>query len=183
MLRRITPTILIALLLLLALASVASAREAIRGPAYRTYAPSGWHIDKRTSGGWNTVTITPPSHVSNGRDTALVSIAVAPVSRVKRLSGGIKVSDKAKLIQQLISVPSDASNFKVAGQPRPVRFRGKPAEFYAVNYTYTGHGTTHTATLVRRGKRIYLIQVITDQDVAFLGSSAADSIRASWRWK
>lgn len=181
--RRIAFPVALALTFVLALASVASAREAIRGPAYRAWAPSGWHIAKSSGNGWNTVTITPPGHVANQRDTALVSIAVAPTKTVKRIVGGTKLSNKATLIQKLTSVPSNSSNFKVASPPAPTRFRGKPAETYTVNYTFTGHGTVHTATLVRRGNRVYMIQVITDQDVAFLGNSAVATIRDSWRWK
>jgi hypothetical protein len=181
--RRTAPFILLAVVLTLALAGSAPAREAIRGPNYRTSAPTGWHIDKRNGGGWNTVTITPPSHVSNGRDTALVSIAVAPVSRIKRLSGGVKASDKAGLVKRLISIPRNSANLNVARPPSPTRFAGKPAMTYSVNYTFTGHGTVHTATLVRRGKRMYMIQVITDEDVTLLGGSAVDTIRDSWRWK
>lgn len=184
MLRRTFTHLLLVLLLAGLFASVADARQAIRGPAYRAYAPTGWHIDKGSGNGWNTTTITPPTHVFNGRDTALVSIAVASVSTVKRLVGSeVRVSDKAELVQNLISVPQDATNFKAPNPPVPSRFRGKPAMTYTVNYTYTGHGTVHVATLVRRGKRIYLIQTITDQDVTFLGSGAVDTIRDSWRWK
>jgi len=182
MLRRTGRTLVLALLLAGFMASLAQAREAIRGPNYRTAAPSGWHIDKQASGGWNTVTVTPPTHVSNQRDKALVSIAVTSVKQAEKVAG-VSIRDKKTMVRKLISVPQDAGGLDKSFDPRPTTLRHKQGVIYGVHYDYKGTGSTHTATLVRRGRRIYLIQVIMDQDLSQLGTSAANMIVDDWRWK
>lgn len=182
MLRRTLRILVLALLLAGFMASLAQAREAIRGPNYRTAAPSGWHVDKQSSGGWSLVTVTPPTHVSNGRDKALVSIAVTSVKRAEKVSG-VSIRDKSSMVQKLISIPQDAGGLDKSFDPRPTTLRHKKGVIYGVHYNYKGTGSTHTATLVRRGKRIYLIQVIMDEDLSQLGSSAAATVIDAWRWK
>ncbi|WP_445152434.1 hypothetical protein [Baekduia sp. Peel2402] len=182
MLRRTLRILVLALVLAGFMASLAQAREAIRGPNYRTAAPSGWHVDKQTSGGWSVVTITPPTHTSNQRDKALVSIAVTSVKRAEKVAG-VSIRDKKSMVQKLISVPQDAGGLDKSFDPRPTTLRHKQGVIYGVHYNYKGTGSTHTATLVRRGKRIYLIQVIKDEDLSELGTVAANMIVNDWRWK
>jgi hypothetical protein len=181
--RRIASPVLLALVLAaLSCGGVAQAREGLRGPGYRSFAPTGWHVDKGHGNGWNTTQVTPPSHNFNGRDTALVSIAVASVKTVEKATH-TRIRDKNKLVQQLISIPRNATGVETAVGPSPTTLHGKKGVLFGVHYDLKGTGTTHTATLVRRGRRIYLVQQITDQGVSDLGSSAADMIRATWRWK
>ncbi len=180
--RRFASPLVLALLLAGYLASVAQAREAVKGPGYRTSAPTGWVIDKQSNNGWRTVTITPPGHVNNQRDSALVSISVASPGTVKRaVRHGL--ADKRKLAEELISIPPDAVSIQQAFPPRLTRWRGKSAGSYGVRYNFKGIGTTHVSTVVRRGPRIYLIQVLTDQDLSELITNATDSITDHWRWK
>lgn len=180
--RRIVPSLLLVLLLAAFMASTAAAREAVKGPGYRAFAPTGWVIGKSSSRGWRMVTITPPAHVYNKRDTALVSIAVAPVKTVEKLlhSG---VSDKGAVVQKLISIPTDATLVQKQFGPTPTTLHGAKGDIFGVSYNLKGFGTQHSATVVRRGKRIYLLQVIRDQGLSELGASAADMIRDTWRWK
>jgi hypothetical protein len=180
--RRFASTILVALLAAAFFTSVASAREAIRGPGYRAFAPSGWHVQKFSGNGWRTETILPPGHRDRVRDTALVSIAVAPVRTVQKAAGG-SVRDKDKLVQQLITIPPGAVGVQRALGPAPAVLRGKRGVIYGVNYSDAGHATVHTATLVRRGKRFYLLQVMTDPSLSALGSAAVQTIQNTWRWK
>jgi len=180
--RRTFRIFVLALVLAGFMASMAQAREAIRGPNYRTAAPSGWHIDKQTSDGWSLVTVTPPTHSSNQRDAALVSIAVTSVKRAEKISG-VSIRDKKSMVQKLISVPQDAAGLDKSYDPRPTTLRHKKGVIFGVHYNFKGKGSTHTATLVRRGKRIYMIQVITDEDLSQLGSAASNMIVDAWRWK
>lgn len=173
--RRIVSLVLMGLLLAGLLASVAVAKEPIRGPGFRASAPSGWHQDKTSGNGWNSLTVIAPQ-----RRSALVSIAVASATTVKKAGD---ISDKNKLIQSLLSIPPDAAGLDTSFGPAPTTLAGKRGVTMGVHYNSDGHGTVHTATLVRRGKRFYLIQVITDENVTFLGQSAVNSIRGSWRWK
>jgi hypothetical protein len=180
--RRMILPALLALLLAGFLASSVQAREALRGPGYRSFAPTGWHIDKGHGNGWNTTQVTPPSHNFNGRDTALVSIAVASVKTVEKATH-TKIRDKNKLVQQLIGIPRNATGVETAVGPSPTTLHGKRGVLFGVHYDLKGTGTVHTATLVRRGRRVYLVQQITDQGLSDLGASAAEMIQSTWRWK
>lgn len=180
--RRFVSTFLVALLAAAFLASVAEAREAIRGPGFRAFAPSGWHVQKFSGNGWRTETILPPGHVGRQRASALVSIAVAQVRTVQKAAGG-SVRDKAKLVQQLITIPPGATGVQPALGPAPAVLRGKRGVIYGVRYSDGGYPTTHTATLVRRGKRFYLLQVMTDPSLSALGTAAIQTVQNTWRWK
>jgi hypothetical protein len=180
--RRFASSILLALVATAFLTSVADAREAIRGPGFRAYAPSGWQVQKFSGNGWRTETILPPGHVGRQRASALVSIAVAPVRTVQKAAGG-SIRDKAKLVQRLITIPPGAAGVQPSLGPAPAVLHGKRGVIYGVSYNDAGYPTTHTATLVRRGKRFYLLQVITDPSLSALGDAAVQTIQNTWRWK
>jgi hypothetical protein len=183
MTRRIVPLILLALLLAGVLSTAAAAKEPIAGPGYRTHAPSGWHVDKQSSAGWRMVTITPPGHAQNQRDTALISIAVTSVKKAEKASG-TSIRNKTKMVQKLISIPSqNVFGVERSFPPRKTTLAHKKGVMYGVHYNYKGKGSQHNATLVRRGRRIYLVQVITDEDLSPLSSSAANMVTDDWRWK
>jgi hypothetical protein len=180
--RRFALPVLLALLLGGFLTSSAQAKERVKGPGYRTHAPTGWVIDKQSGRGWRSVQITPPSHVMNQRDSALISIWVASVKTAEKASG-VSIRNKNAMIKKLISVPQNATLLQESFAPRPTTLRHKTGVVYGVHYNYKGTGSTHAATLVRRGRRVYVIQVIQDEGVSQLTTSAADMVTNDWRWK
>jgi hypothetical protein len=180
--RRIVSLVLLGLLLAALFASVAEARQSIKGPGFRSYAPSGWVVTKQNSRGWKTVNITPPRASSKLRDAAVVSIAVASVKWAER-STKTSIRDKASMIKRLVYVPQEATNAEEGYAPRPTTLGGKAGVSYAIHYTYKGKGSAQVATLVRSGKRVYLIQVITDEDLSQLGQTAVGMVTEDWRWK
>lgn len=183
MLRRISLLILLAAFSGGFLAVAAQAKERISGPGYRSNAPSGWHIDKSSGGGWRMVTITPPSHTMNLRDSALISIAVTSVKHAEKASH-TSIRNKTKMVQKLMSIPTqNVFGVERSFAPRPTTLRHKKGVQYGVHYNYNGKGSQHVATLVRRGKRIYLLQVITDEDLPPLSSAAANMVSEDWRWR
>jgi hypothetical protein len=180
--RRIAIPVLLALLLGGLLTTAAEAKERVKGPGYRTHAPTGWVTDKQSGGGWRTVTITPPGHVMNMRDSTLISISVASVRTVEKATG-LRIRDKDAMVQKLISIPKDATLVQQTFAPRPTTLRHQRGVQFGVSYDYKGTGSTHTATLVRRGKRIFLLQVIQDANLSQLATSAANMVTNDWRWK
>lgn len=180
--RRIVSYVLVALLLAGFLASVAQAKQAVTGPGFRSHAPSGWVVEKQNSRGWKTVNITPPGHRMKLRDSAVISIAVASVQRAEKATG-VSIRDKASMVQKLTFIPQEATNVEQGYAPRPTTLRGKPGVIFGIHYTFKGKGSAQTATLVRRGKRVYLVQVITDEDISQLGSTAAGMVTNDWRWR
>lgn len=182
MLRRIILPILLAAFLGGFLSSAAEAKERIKGPGFRTHAPSGWVIDKQSSNGWRTVTITPPGHVMNMRDAVLISIAVTSVKRAEKATG-VNIRDKVDMVKKLISIPSNAGGLDQSFAPQPTTLGHKKGIIFGVHYNYKGKGSAHNATLVRRGQKIYLLQVIMDEDLSDLGGDAASMVSNDWRWK
>jgi hypothetical protein len=182
MLRRIILPLLLAAFFSGFASSAAQAKERIKGPGYRTHAPTGWVTDKQNANGWRTVTVTPPGHVMNMRDSTLISISVASVKRVEKTTG-LSIRNKAAIVQRLISIPKNATLVQQSFAPRPTTLRSKRGIAYGVTYNFKGTGSTHTATLVRRGKRVFLLQVIQDENLSQLATSAANMVTNDWRWK
>ncbi|HET6507293.1 MAG TPA: hypothetical protein VFG42_10930 [Baekduia sp.] len=180
--RRLVLLLCSALLLSGLLAGVADARQAIRGPGYRAYAPSGWTVKKTSSRGWRTVTIASPQRAPNRSPVALVAVATAPIKTIeRRLKLG--VSDKGVLAQKLISIPRDATLLQVAFGPSPTALAGARGAVFGVTYNLKGDGTQHSAAVVQHGRRIYMLQVVRDQSLSELGSTAADMVGSTWRWR
>jgi hypothetical protein len=179
--RRVLPTLCLVLLLSGLFSGFASAREPVRGPGYRAYAPSGWKVKKASSRGWRTVTVASPQRAPNGSRLALVSIATATVRTVQRRMH-LGVSDKGFLAQKLISIPPDATLLQVQSGPTPTALVGAPGAIVGVTYNLRGDGTQHSATVVQRGRRLYMLQVVLDQSLSDLGITASDMVRSTWRW-
>lgn len=179
--RRIIAALCSVLLLSGLVTGVAGARQLVRGPGYRAYAPSGWKIDKTSIHGWRRVAITTPDFAPNGARTAVVVVAVASVKTVERRFH-IKVGNEAAMAEKLISIPRGARLVQLQSNPAPTVLAGVQGAVVSVTYNLRGDGTQHSATVVLQGRRVYVLQVIRDQSLSELGSTASDMVRSTWRW-
>lgn len=181
--RRLIPMLLLVLLTAGLLTSPAQARKSVHGPGFGAYAPSGWHVKKGSRGGVWSMTIKSPGAPGVQRGAATVSVLSARVRTVERRLKLKSVSDKAALIQQLIQIPAAATLVQARANPTPTTLARAAATVFSVTYNLNGTGVQHTAMVIEFGGRIYLLEEILSQGLSELGSTAADMVRSTWRWR
>jgi hypothetical protein len=176
--------ILLAFLFAAALPSVAQASKSIRGPGYRSHVPSGWKVKStKENGGWRVVRVTPPGRTSRGRNSSIVVIGTVSVRTLEKAARQKLPRSDIELAQQLAAVPPTALNIQPTVNPQPTVLAGTLGAIVGYHYVSDRVGTTQTATVVRRKKRVYLLQTVSDDSVSFIGTQAANLVRANWRWK
>jgi hypothetical protein len=176
--------ILLAFLFAAALPSVAQASKTIRGPGYRSHVPSGWKVKSTTeNGGWRAVRVTPPGRSVKGRNSSIVVIGAISAKTLEKAAGQKLPRSDAELAQQLAAVPGTAVNIQPSIQPQATSLAGSIGAIIGYHYVVDGLGMTQTATVVRRNRRIYLLQVVSADTLSFIGNQASNLVRANWRWK
>jgi hypothetical protein len=177
--------ILLAFLFAAALPSVAQASKSIRGPGYRSHVPSGWKVKStKENGGWRVVRVTPPGRSVRGRNSSIVVIGAISTRTLEKAAGQKLPRSDADLAQQLAAVPPDAQNIQPSLQPQTTSLAGTLGAILGYHYVLNGGlGMTQTATVVRRNRRIYLLQVVSADTLSFIGNQASNLVRANWRWK
>jgi hypothetical protein len=175
--------ILLAFLFAAALPSAAQAKS-IRGPGYRSHVPSGWKVKStKENAGWRVVRVTPPGRSVKGRNSSIVVIGAISARTLEKAAGKKLPRSDVELAQQLASVPPTAINIQPSLQPQATSLAGSIGAILGYHYALDGLGMTQTATVVRRSRRIYLLQVVSADSLSFIGSQAASLVRANWRWK
>lgn len=176
--------ILLAFLFAAALPASAQATKQIRGPGFRSHVPSGWKVKStKESAGWRVVRVTPPGRKSKGKNSSIVVIGTIPVRTLERAAGQPLPTSDIELANQLAAVPATAQNVQPTLSPQPSVLAGTVGGIVGYHYVTGGVGTTQTATVVRRHRRVYLLQTVSDDSVSFIGTSAAGLVRANWRWR
>ncbi|MCW2983479.1 MAG: hypothetical protein JWR63_1049 [Conexibacter sp.] len=181
---RKTLLILVAFLVAALLPATAEARKSVRGPGYKTFVPSGWKVKRSSSGGWHSVIISSPGTRKNvQRGSNVLSIGSISAKVLRRRNKGSLPTSPVALAQLVTAVPSTASNINLAAPPQAATLAGAAAG--SVAYTYDLQGTTllQTETAVRRGGRVYVLQVTSDSSISVIGASAINMARQSWRWR
>lgn len=180
--RRFIPLLMVVALATGLPVSAAQARKAVSGPGFRTYAPSGWHVDKGSKRGVWSMTILSPAAPGVRRGAARVLVIAASVKTVeRRLDMG--VSDKGVLAEKMIQIPSAATLLQVQFNPTPATLARAQGSIFGVSYNLHGVGTQHSATVVQHGSRIYMLEMVLTQGLSDISISAADTVRSTWRWR
>lgn len=174
---------LLAFLFAAALPAGAQAAKSIRGPGYRSHVPSGWKVKKSKETGWRVVRVTPPGRATRGRNSSIVVIGTITVRSLEKAAGQRLPRSDIELAQQLAAVPPDSQNIQPTINPSPTVLAGSLGATVGYHYVSRGVGTTQIATVVRRNRRVYLLQTVSDDSVSFIGTTAVSLVRANWRWK
>jgi hypothetical protein len=176
--------ILLAFLFAAALPASAQATKTIRGPGYRSHVPSGWKVKStKENAGWRVVRVTPPGRATKGRNSSTVVIGTVPIRTLEKAAGQTLPASDIELAKQLAAVPRTAQGIQPTLNPQPSVLAGDVGGIVGYHYVADGIGTTQTATVVRRHGRVYLLQVVSDDSVSFIGTSAVGLVRANWRWR
>lgn len=176
--------ILLAFLFAAALPSVAQASKSIRGPGYRSHVPSGWKVKStKENGGWRVVRVTPPGRAVNGRNSSTVVIGAISAKTLQKAATRPLPRSDVELAQQLAAVPSNATNIQPSLAPQATSLAGSIGAILGYHYVVNNLGFTQTATVVRRKRRIYLLQTVSDDALSFIGTQAVNLVRSNWRWK
>ncbi|HWI71863.1 MAG TPA: hypothetical protein VNT55_07910 [Baekduia sp.] len=176
--------ILLAFLFAAALPTAAQASKSIRGPGFRSHVPSGWKVKhSKERGGWRVVRVTPPGRASKGRNSSIVVIGTVSVRTLEKAAGQKLPASDIELAQQLAAVPPTAQGIQPTVNPQPTVLAGALGAIVGYHYIDGRVGTTQTATVVRRHRRVYLLQTVSDDSVSFIGSQAVNLVRSNWRWK
>jgi hypothetical protein len=134
-------------------------------------------------GGWRVVRVTPPGRASRGRNSSIIVIGTVSVRTLEKAAGQRLPASDIELAQQLAAVPPTAQNIQPTLSPQPSVLAGTLGAIVGYHYVSNRIGTTQTATVVRRHRRIYLLQTVSDDSVSFIGTEAVNLVRANWRWK
>jgi hypothetical protein len=181
---RKTLSIFVALLVAALLPATAQAAKTVRGPGYKTQVPSGWKVKRTSSGGWHSVTImSPGSRRGVSRGSNVLSIGSISAKTLARRGNGRLPRSPVELVQQVTTVPTAAANVNLALQPQPSILAGAPAGVAAYSYFLQGTPLLQTETAVRRGKRVYVLQLTADSTLSVIGTSAIDLARQNWKWR
>jgi hypothetical protein len=175
--------IMLAFLFAAALPVSAQAAKQIRGPGFRSHAPSGWKVKHSTESGWRVIRVSPPGRPSKGRSSSIVVIASISIRALEKAGRQKLPRSDIELAQQLLTVPGTAQGVQPSIPPQPTLLAGAPGAALGYHYFNQGVGTTQNATVVRRHRRVYQLQTVSDDTVSFIGNSAVGLVRANWRWK
>ncbi|WCB92165.1 hypothetical protein DSM104299_00853 [Baekduia alba] len=172
-------------LALLAPAS-AHARQRVTGPGFRTVAPSGWHVKHGHGGGWRITTVSSPAARGGAQvqNAVLVTIGSIPAKSLARRWGKSTVPrDPVKLEQALLGLPPGVQGYTPVLNPTATTFARKPGGTSILAYTFGGTSARQTDIVVRRGRRVFQVQVLTDANLVDVGNSALNLLRSHWRWR
>jgi hypothetical protein len=171
--------ILASLAVAAAIPAGAQARRSLTGPGYKTYVPSGWHIKRAKSSGWSLKVASAP-HSASALQVRIGTIGV--VTLQKRLKVKALPSSPTDLVQALVPLPPGAVNVQVVAQPQVTTLSGAVGGFLALHYQVGNEGTAMSLTAIRRGNRVYLLDVLGGDGLSVLGTPAIDVVNKGWRW-
>jgi hypothetical protein len=172
--------ILAALAVTAAIPAGAQARRSIKGPGYKTYVPSGWKLKHQKSGSWRLAVASP-----GGRSGLTMSVTIGTIgarSLAKQLRVKQLPANPAQLVQVIAPLPPGATNAQIAGQPQTSTLAGAVSGILGVHFDLRNQGTLMTLTAVRRGNRVYLVDIQGADNLALLGRPAVTMVTDSWRW-
>jgi hypothetical protein len=157
----------------------AQARRSVTGPGYKTYVPSGWKVKREKSSGWN-IKLASAAHSGNALVVRIGTIGVRTLE--KRLKVKALPSSPTDLVQVLVPLPAGAANVQVTAQPQVTTLAGAVGGFLALHYQLGSTGAVMSLTAIRRGNRVYLLDIQGGDGLSVLGTPAIDVVNKGWRW-
>jgi hypothetical protein len=171
--------IILASLAVAALPAAAHAERTLKGPGYRTMVPSGWKIKRSHLSGWNIKSAATPG----AANVLEVRVGVIGADSLrKRLKLKVLPSDPTQLVQALIPLPPGATNAQAVAQPQVTTLAGSVGGYLAIHFLLKGQGVAMNLTAIRRGNRVYLLDVLGSDNLALLGTPAIALVNQRWRW-
>jgi hypothetical protein len=157
----------------------AQARRSVTGPGYKTYVPSGWKVKRETAGSWRIKVASAP-HSGNALEVRIGTIGVRSLQ--KRLKVKALPADPTQLVQALVPLPPGAANVQVAAQPQVTTLAGAVGGYIGIHYQLGRTGTAMSLTAIRRGNRVYLLDILGGDGLSVLGGPAIALVNDGWRW-
>lgn len=174
--------------LALAIAAVASAQSgpAVTGDGFTTTLPAGWTSHDYASLGGRAWGFASPGATTNKLATPSpggigVTAWVAKASKVSHRLGRLP-SSPVKLVAKLTGVPRGAKHAKVTSKPHPTTLAVAKAGTMTLTYTLDNRSIVQRDVAVRRGSRLYEIELDVDAANATAGQAALRAILAAWRF-
>jgi len=181
--RKSLVAVLAALIALVALPTIAQARQTIRGPGFKTYVPSGWPLKHSHANGWRTTSVSSPgSNPDRPRYSAFITVSSITVRALEKRSQKKLPSSLTELASALISLPNGSLDSQPTGPPGYTTVAGVPGGTVRYQFSLAGIDMVQTTTALRRHGRIYFVQIENDTANPELSTAAATMVRSSWRW-
>jgi hypothetical protein len=182
--RKSLAVVVVALLAVVVLPTVAQARQSIRGPGFRTYAPSGWAVVHTNANGWRTTTISSPgSQANNPAASTVVTVSSIPARSLQKRSHRRLPRDLAKLLMALITIPNGAGSSQAQGPPRAMTLDGVLGATIQYRFSQASATVSQTTTVLRRRGRVYFLQVVAGLAVSQFNGAANSMVMDAWRWR
>lgn len=157
----------------------AQARRSIVGPGYKTYVPSGWKVKRQKVRGWS-IKVAAAPHSGNALEVRIGTIGVRTLQKLLKVK--TLPANPTELVQALVPLPPGAINVQVAAQPQVTTLAGAVGGALALHYQVGRTGTAMSLTAIRRGNRVYLLDVLGGDGLSVLGTPAITMVNDGWRW-
>lgn len=166
--------------------ALAQSGPVVTGDGFTTTLPAGWtsHDYASLSGrawgfaspGATTDKLATPSPGGIG-----VTAWVAKTSKVEHRLGSLP-SSPVRLVARLTGVPQGAKHAKATSRPHPTTLAGAKAGTMTLTYTLGSRSIVQRDVAVRRGSKLYAVELDVDAANAAAGQDALRAILAAWRF-
>lgn len=184
--RCVTLSILLATGGLAASPALAQSGPAVTGDGFTTTLPAGWTSHDYASLGGRAWGFASPGASTNKLATPTpggigVTAWVAKAAKVEHRLGSLP-SSPSRLVAKLTGVPHGAKHAKITSKPHPTTLAGAKAGTMTLTYTLGSRSIVQRDVAVRRGSKLYEIELDVDAANAAAGRQALQAILAAWRF-
>jgi hypothetical protein len=166
--------------------AVAQSGPAVAGDGFTTTLPAGWTSHDYASLGGRAWGFASPGATTNHLATPSpggigVTAWVSKTSKVEHRLGRLP-SSPVTLVAKLTGVPRGAKHVKATSKPHASTLAGVKAGTMTLTYTLGGRSIVQRDVAVRRGSKVYEIELDVDAANAAAGQDALRAILAAWRF-
>jgi hypothetical protein len=166
--------------------AVAQSGPAVNGDGFTTTLPSGWTSHDYASQGGRAWGFASPGATTNKLATPTpggigVTAWVAKRSTVQRRLGRLPGS-AVGLVAKITGIPRGAKHAKVTSKPHATTFAGLKAGTMTITYTLGSRSIVQRDVAVRRGSKLYEIELDVDRANLAAGQDALRAILAAWKF-
>ena len=163
-----------------------AAGPAVTGDGFTTTLPDGWTShDYASLGGHAWGFASPGATVGKLATPSPGGIGVtawtASVASIEKRLGKLS-SNPVRMMQRVTGVPKGAKPVHTISKPTPTRLAGVKAGAMTLSYTYKKRSIVQRDVAVRRGSKIYEIELDVDKKNAAAGQAALRAILTAWQF-
>jgi hypothetical protein len=182
----LVPSLVVAAIATVTAVAVAQDAQPVQGDGFATTLPAGWTAHDYASVGGHAWGFASPGATTNKLATPTpggigVTAWVAKVPTIEHRLGRLP-TDPVKLVKALTGLPKAAKGARVAVAAHTTTLAGAKAGTMTFSYRLGKRAIVQRDVAVRRGGKLYEVELDVDHANAAKGQDALRAILAAWSW-